>query len=55
MAARTGWSLREIDETCIESLLSFLARAGKRQGGSSPAAGSRPVVACDQAGFLNFD
>jgi len=49
LAQAFGWSLRDIDETDIESLLPFVARIGKQKS----AAGGKPETAyCDEVNWL---
>jgi len=44
-----GWSLRDIDETDVESLLPFVARIGSKR----ISAGSKlEEVSCDQVDWL---
>jgi len=45
-----GWSLREIDETDIESLLPFVARIGKQK--SSGAGERKKDSYCDKVDWL---
>ena len=44
-----GWSLRDIDETDIESLLPFVARIGKQK---SAAGGKSEEAYCDEVNWL---
>lgn len=44
-----SWSLRDIDETDIETLLIFVARFG--QTGGKPQA-EKPAAYCDQVDWL---
>jgi hypothetical protein len=45
-----GWSLRDIDETDIESLLPFIFRLNSSE--LNAPAGSPKRLYCDQVGFL---
>ena len=47
-----SWSLHEIDETDIESLLPFVFHLAKSQGGKSSAPIRRRRVYCDEPGGL---
>lgn len=47
MVNRFGWSLHEIDETSIESLLPFVLRLNRAGGDTAPK-----KIYCDQVDFL---
>lgn len=46
-----GWSLRDIDDTDIESLLPFINRMSAQGGQGSPGTGQKKVYA-DEVDFL---
>jgi hypothetical protein len=50
LVERWGWSLRDIDETDIESLLPFIFRFAEANGGLAKDAS--PRVYCDQVAWL---
>ncbi len=45
-----GWSLKDIDETDIESLIPFVFRAAKSAG--TPAGTQARMAYCDQVSWL---
>ena len=51
MVKNLGWSLRDIDETDVESLLPFLARLTK-ESGQAGLGGQPGRVYCDEVGWL---
>jgi hypothetical protein len=53
LAKAFNWSLRDIDETDIESLLPFVARFARTQTGAErPTAAPKKRVYCDQVDWL---
>jgi hypothetical protein len=47
LVTKLGWSLYDIDETDIESLMGFINRLSER-----PGKGPENKVFCDEAGWL---
>jgi len=51
MVQAFGWSLRDIDETDVESLLPFVARVGKKKV-IGAGDGKKEEAYCDQVDWL---